>query len=319
MVYVTDLKRFLAVYLSVMVSVSAFAVVVGSMSEKMNAVPRSDQSKNHFSVVWMGFQPSYNNSYADYYICINDLKDDILKMKISLRIQNFENTSFWFSIGSYTSPPAGWTVDTLYIGLIGIDATKDFVYSNVTRARPDSISQGRVTESVELVVKAYYDPSYLNFYSQANFSVRFHLIDITSPDWVTLYHDNFDDGTNQGWQSVGPADYFAVESYTYYRSWPNSLKISSYPSYSSSYLKRFDTTGPYAEAYLVYSIRSTWGGFGQIDLNGTTYFKPDLQPATDTWYQVAIPLPLSKVTEAKIYAVYSSTDAWLDEVYVVAK
>lgn len=83
-----------------------------------------------------------------------------------------------------------------------------------------------MSESVELTVKAFSDSSYSNFYSQANFTVDFHFIDITAISWATLLYDNFDDGTTQGWQRGEDGFSMNVASYSYYRSWPNSLRFS---------------------------------------------------------------------------------------------
>jgi hypothetical protein len=43
-------------------------------------------------------------------------------------------------------------------------------------------------------------------------------------------------------------------------------------------------------------------------------FAPDIQSGVQAWWQVAIPLPLNKVTAVQIYGV-----SYLDDVYVLAK
>ena len=110
--------------------------------------------QGHFSVKWLGFRPDYSNETPDYYICINNLIDDVLTMHVALRIQNFENSSYYFMIEPYGSLPANWSAVPYYLGLIEVDETRDFYY-NLSRVKPESIPEGSITETVDLVVKAY--------------------------------------------------------------------------------------------------------------------------------------------------------------------
>jgi hypothetical protein len=270
---------------------------------------------NHFSVLWKGFSPEYSDQYPDYYICINNLKEDTLKMHIAVQIQNFENSSYWFLMKNNTAPPPCWTTTTYYIGRIGVDEAKSFVYSNLARCKPTSIPEGRMTETIDLSVEAYYDASYTKFYHSTNFSVNFHFINYTSNDWYVLYLDDFDDGTVQGWTYRGSAYAWDV-TLTHYRSWPNSLHFRG--RYSPAYQKEFDTTGPYRETYLLYSIWLTEDASPKIALDGVTCFQADVNVGSAGWYQFAIPLPLSLATEVWIYTT-EYADAYLDSVYVIAK
>jgi len=161
----SDFKRFMAIYILIVVTISFFIAYCTRSLENEQENLSSDLGENHFSVVWKGFKPDYSNQTPDYYVCINDLKDDVLNMNIAMRIENYENSSLWFLIGSYVTPPAEWTITTYYIGLVDIDTTREFHFSSISRTRPTFISDGRMTESVELVVKAYSDPSYLDLHS----------------------------------------------------------------------------------------------------------------------------------------------------------
>jgi hypothetical protein len=214
--------------------------------------------------------------------------------------------SFYFMIDKYAEPPTGWFVGPQQLGLVMItDPIKTFVYSNINRTKPTAIPAGGLHESVELAVKAYYDSSYTQFYSQANFTVNFHFIDVTATVWSKVVYNNFDDGTAQGWS------YGQVHWWQYYRSWPCSLT----PSYNYPY-KSFDLIGNYTEAYLVAAVYTYYASAPAIFLDGQLCFQPDI-PAGDygyRWYQIAIPLPLNKATSVGIAGC-----SYLDDVYVVAK
>jgi hypothetical protein len=290
-----------AIWFAAIVIVSAFFIGWAEQSSRPNEATEVEGS--HFSVVWNGFKPTYSNQFPDYYICINNLKDESLQMYVQLMIENYENTSFYFMIDKYTEPSTSWFVGPQQLGLVMItDPIKTFVYSNINRTKPTAIPAGSLHESIELAVKAYYDSSYTQFYSQANFTVNFHFIDVTATVWSKVIYNNFDDGTAQGW-------YGNVHWWQYYRSWPCSLT----PYYNNPY-KSFDLIGNYTEAYLVAAVY-TYAYGASIYLDGQLCFAPDTTTYdTYKWYQIAIPLPLNKVTSVQIQG-----SSYLDDVYVVAK
>jgi len=291
------------------VKILLFSVIVLSASIlgtimllRFGSSPEIKTDGNHFSVVWKGFKPTYSDAFPDYYIGINNLKDNSLKMYTQLKIENYENVSLYFMIDKYIEPPAGWFAGPQYFGLVAItDPIKTFTYSNLNRTKPVAIPEGSLHESVELVVKAYYDAGYTEFYSQANFTVNFHFIDVTAPVWSKFIYNNFDDETTQGW--VGGI----LHRWVYYRSWPCSLQ-----QYYAPY-KSFDLIGNYTEAYLVAAVY-THPASPAVYLDDTLYFQPDTPSGTTAWHQIAIPLPLNKVTKVTIGGV-----SYLDDVYVLAK
>lgn len=294
-------KRFMALWFTVIIGFLTIALVASGFREN---VGEEVTAQPHFSVVWKGFKPSYNNQTPDYYVCISNLKDSILNMSIAFKIESFENKSFWFMIDQYQTPPAGWSVAPYYIGKIDPDTTMSFVYSNLARAKPSSIPEGRITETLALVVKAYYNATYTNLYSQADFTVRYHFIDIESTAWTILYHDNFDDGTTQGWAQGGGG----LEWYNHYRSWPCSLNTG----YGAS--KTFNTNGPFTEAYFVCPC---WVGGGSefwLAFNQQRQFQSEVTTPRDGWYSLAVPLPVGSNTQVQ-------TQGWviIDDIYVVAK
>jgi hypothetical protein len=317
-------RNFIAVW---MLSIACGAILISGIATDFWSNKSTELAQGHFSVRWMGFVPDYSSQYPDYYVCINNLKDATLIMNIALQIKNQEDSGYYFTVEKYGEPPAGWTVPTMYVGLINKDETKSFTYS-AYRTKPASIPLGRLTESINLVVKAYYDASYTNLYDQDNFTATFHFIDRTSSVWTILYNDNFDDGTVQGWGYVGPAGLGVSE--TYYRSYRYSLKLdgAGYSYEESGYRKNFDVATGYQEAYLIFSLRSSWWPDMRILLDGIVYFKPDVSPPGDVWLQFAIPLPVAppETTEVIIYASRGRSYTWepesvayLDDVFVIAK
>jgi len=317
----SEFKKFLAVWLSIVILGTILTAetlrMLSNQKEQVDQSNASTQGSNHFSVQWMGFFPSYSSQYPEYYICVNNLKSDILAMDIALQIKNQEDAGYYFKGDKYEEPPTGWTISPIAIGFVDVDQTKTFTYS-VSRSKPASISQGRLTETINLVIGAYHDSSYLNLYSQDNFTVTFNFIDRTSSAWTLLYHDTFDGGTTQGWSGTN-----AQVSSDYYRSFPYSLKIGGQTGYSQ-YSKTFNV-GLGEEHYLIFSLRSgAWGsGLPSVGVASVICFQPDVTPSKNTWYQFAVPLPLgeSAVWMNVINAPYPEqiSYAYLDDVFVIAK
>lgn len=324
-------KRFVTLYLAVLMSVSAFVVVAAPRLQTKNEIA----SSHHFSVRWMGFAPTdCSNEYPEYYVCINNLKDDPLRMQIALQIKNQEASAFYFKVDQFAAPPSGWAIQPRYVGLIQVDETGQFVYDNVSRSRPVSIPQGRLTESISLMVQAYYDSGYTSLYSQDDFTVAFNFLDLTSTQWTVIYHDNFDDKQTRNWTSVsyGGGSYSATIDVTdiYYRSFQYSLRLDTYASWNcyccGGYKKIFDI-GSVQEVYLIYSIRSEdWLAHYDrgVTINGTTCFRSD-NPALErnVWFQVALRLRPSETNIVEIWSCNTGglihTYSYLDDVYVIAK
>lgn len=318
----------LALVLAAAVFVSVFAMISGGRyTIGDECYVSSVDNQNHFSVRWMGFSPSYSNKYPEYHICINNLKSDILAMSIALQIKNQEDSGYYFKIEKHTEPPAGWTIPSMTIGYVDKDETKTFTYS-VSRIKPTTIPEGLITENISLVVKAYYDPSLTDLYSQDSFNVTFNFIDRLASVWTTIYHDNFDDGTTQGWSGIGHYPRISVSN-TYYRSFKYSLRVNSeYTNHGKEvgFSKTFTIGSGVQKAYLIYSIRSDLWGSARIEFDGVSYFQPDVQPQDNVWYQFTIPLPvsevpgMSKTTTVGIWALladYGNSFAYLDDVYVI--
>ena len=297
------LKTFMAVYLSVIIAVSTFIVVAPRLQTQNEAA-----FTNHFSVVWMGFMPlnpSYPNQYPDYIICINNVLSDPLVMNIALQIKNQEDKGYYFKIGPYGSQPSGWSLPNVPLGFVDVDQTLTFAYQP-TRTKPTSIADGVLTESINILVSAYFDSGLTNLYSEDNFTVTFKFIDRLSNVWSTVYYDNFDDGTSQGWSASSSST-----SSDYYRSFPYSLKFSSYAQ------KSFSVAAGYSEAYLIFSLRGGFSNNFNVKFNGVTYFRPDVTPQNNVWYQFAIPVPIGQSTTIRLENLYSYS--YLDEIYLIAK
>jgi hypothetical protein len=310
---------------------------------------------HHFSVRWMGFAPTdYDNSFPEYAVCINDLKDNPMRMQIALQIKNQEDQGYYFLVDKYAAPTE-WTIEPLQVGYIDVDETNAFVYDKASRPVPSSIPQGRLTQIITLVVKAYYDEAYSNLYSQDTLDVTFNLLDRLSSEWTILYNDNFDNQNAQEWVVAfeGYRDWEArcsasaniAPSPDYYRSFQYSLKLVT----SACGLTWWTPTGyvyyyawakggygitlqiPSAsEAYLLFSLKSdNYGALSDhgIMINGITYFKTDVVPESGKWYQFAVPLPTDSTSTVEIWvsSVYSgysnpvSATSYLDDVYVISK
>ena len=337
-----EFKKFIAVWLSVVILGTVLTAgtlkILYIPSEQIAQGNAPNEGSNHFSVQWMGFAPTdYSSEYPEYYICINNLKDDPLTMQIALQIKNQEDSGYYFKVDQFVAPPSGWSILPMAVGFVDVDETKQFVYDNVFRSRPTSIAQGRLTESISLVVQAYYDAGYTNLYSQDDFTVTFNFLDLTSSDWTTLYHDDFDDGQTHDWTTVQEGHYSGYYSSdvtisdTYYRSFQYSLRLHATAWGASSYWcragyrKSFDI-GLASEVYLIYSLRSdNWNAHDMygVRINGVTYFKSDVTPGTNIWYQFAVKLKAAQLNDVNIWAVYAGFNqhpySYLDDVYVIVR
>lgn len=133
-----------------------------------------------------------------------------------------------------------------------------------------------------------------------------------------LRYDDFDDGTLGSWK--GYRGEILIESYLYYRSWPNCARLYGNSIHGSGCFEiDVDTTGPYTEAYLIYSIQFDSGTRPSVDVNYTKTFEADQQASSNVWYRFAIPLPLSLVTNVRILAAGNQRNGYLDDAYVIAK
>jgi hypothetical protein len=308
----------------------AIQITLSQFGEQ-NPVPMTSEAKPHFSVKWMGFAPDrsttwpvaqpYNNSYSEYYVCINDVVSDKLYMPVSFRLVNQENSSFYFRISQNTSFPTGWSTPTNEIGLVNIDETRFFTVTT-ERIKPSSIPQGRLSENITLTVQAYYDSAYTQFYSQDNVPVTFNFIDRTAPAWSMLSTDNFDTSTQNQWTSLTNYGGVAVVG-NIYRSYPNSLRLENW-YYDGGFGNTIAVNSSYTEAYIIASVKTyTWLAPPSVTFNGTIYFEPDVNPTQNSWYQLTIPLPVNQTTQVGIYFVpwlyQNAAYGYLDDVYVIAK
>lgn len=273
-----------------------------TQEDELSAPEYVQESQNHFSVIYRGYLPGYNDSYPDYYICVNDLVGGLIETDIRIMIRNQEAYPYWFKVDAFEPPPPGWQISQK-LGVVGIDQTKQFLIK-LNRTNPIPITEGRVTESINLAVKAYFYQNYTGFYDQDNFAVNFHFIDRTATVWSVLYYDNFDDGTNQGWSGFGVGS-------NYYRSYPYSFAKGT-----GMARKYFDIPSIYTEAYLILPMRLT-SPFHEpsVYFNQTLYFMPDKYDVPiNEWYQLTVPLEIGKVTQVSVDGFQC-----IDDVYVIAK
>jgi len=310
-------KRFMAVWFGIVIAAtllmsgaSIWLSNQDTVAEKTNA---SDSGDNHFSVVYRGFISDYSTSYPDYYITINELKDDPLRMYLQIYLQNQEASGYYFMIDQYETPPAGWTIVPSFIDFIGVDAYQPYTYSNIYRLKPASIPAGEFNETINLVVKAYHDSSYTDFYSQDNFTVTYHFIDRTAPAWTVIEYDSFDDGNKEGWSGNGIS-----VSTDYYRSFRYSLRSAAYQQ--AAFSKSFSIVSPYTKGYLICPIRvSAYSAETRIDIDGQTAFKSDSGTLVNAWCQYSIPLHFGPSSVSIILSHSSTVNAYMDDVYVIAK
>jgi len=283
-------RQFFAVYLAIVIGSSAVITVIAPKLEGNH----DGASPPRFSIRWMSLSPTdHNNSHPEYTIAFDNLTDNQLKIRTAFQIKNQEPRGYYFLIDGH-SAPAGWTFAPHQIGYISNDETKTFVYENITRTLPSPIPQGRLTETITIVIKTFYNDSYTGLYKKNNLDVTFNFLDLTSAAWTILYHDNFDDGTTNNWESTGEgggdwnssnagsvstsADYYTSFQYSLrldasamcvgVRNWEFDIVYPDSDAHSwvghwvyptawvrAAFRKTF-AVGDVAEAYLLFSIKS---------------------------------------------------------------
>jgi len=234
------------------------------------------------------------------------------------RYFNFDDVTLYFQI---TGTGPGYTFSTVNLGSLASGTSAYINLDNfASRSRPAS----ELTQTVDLILRAYTDSGYSNLKWTFTRTVTVIWINSADPSYTQDVLNNFDDGTVQGWAvlcetqcDTGLPDLGVTTDYAL--SPPNSLRmrnrtISGKDFHRGRLYKSF-TTPDRNKVYAIFDVRT--GGQVLTAVNqrvlivrrdstvliylGTTcaYVAVDAIPEAK-WFRIVVPLPRNTSLEIQI-------------------
>lgn len=232
--------------------------------------------------------------YAD----INYVPDPIV-FAVKLKITNNEGFTCYYKVKADGTPPAGWTLDEQNLGSVVNGGVGTFTYTGFKRTKPASIAT-ELEETVDTLIEVYTDAGYTDLFCAVSYGQQFVLIDYTSVEWTTHTHNNFDDGTVQGW--VGPGAQGFGASTAYYKSPPYSLYALMY-AFGDYYIYKNFTVGNLTKAFVVLNMYGEWFA-GATNIPFLVRFDTSKEyqwwQTRRVWYQWCFPFPVNATTQLRI-------------------
>ena len=272
----------------------------------------------------MGYQINIFTRYdSDIYFDVNGLPDPF-SIEIPIGITNNENITLYFK-ATLVSPPADWSNYDQQLGSVDSGATSTFIYTP-KRAQP-TLTNGEYDETITLKIQAYTDDTYSTLYGEQTVDLTVHFFDHEDSSWTVLYHDDFDDGTTQGWGSKSAEDFTPLTGYgcsapktsnTHYISSPYAL-YENRTSASTYVIYKTYSVGSYTKARMVlhfYSKSGYYHGIRLVNSTGKKIIKPDRLLDDGKWHRIAFALNVNDDNEIQVQGNYN---IWLDEIWVIAK
>jgi len=247
-----------------------------------------------------------------------------LAINVPLGITNNEDIELYFK-ALLESPPEGYSDYEKALGAVGAGSSKMALFS-FSRDKPTA----EAVEELFLRLIAYTDPDYTTPYGSLTAKIRLHLIDHNDPSWDVLVHDDFDDGTTQGWDLGGPAvlkasgsptEYYAVDrgpDTTHYISAPYAYSAWGHEQYAHYHYKDIEVGSGYKEAVFIVHIYCKSGAdYAVFKLGNKIIFDAEWSPL-DKWVRLALPLPTGQTTRAA-FQTQDGQYMWIDEVFALAR
>lgn len=255
------------------------------------------------------------------YFDVNGLPDPFT-IEIPLGITNNENSTLYFK-ATLVSPSSDWSDYEQELGSVGSGATSSIIYTP-KRAQP-TLTNGEYDETITLKIEAYTDDTYSTLYGSQTVDITIHFFDHSDSSWTVLYHDNFDDGTSQGW-SYGTLEIFAPGgSYgcvsphaddDHYISSPYALRPKTSSEDRNAIYKNY-SVGEYNKAIMILHFYSTQRIAIRLQNSaGKKLVKPDYMLNDGKWHRVAFALNVNDNNQIQIQG---HSYIWIDEIWVIAK
>lgn len=264
---------------------------------------------------------------------------------LTIRYFNFDDVTLYFRI---TGTGPGYTFGTVDLGSL---ASGTSAYRNLDNFASRSRPASELTETVDLILRAYTDAGYTNLKWTYTRTVTVIWINSADPSYTQDYLNNFDDGTVQGWACVCEAQCLvgqptiAVVS-DYVLSPPNSLRMRSQRAAAYTWARtrlyksfatpdrnriygimdvRLGSSTPAQVGHRVLVVRRGAAEvlhFGKV--SGDTNYAVDDVPE-GKWMRFVIALPRNQTFEIQLahsFATYVDTNIaylWLDDFKIISK
>ena len=255
----------------------------------------------------------------DIYFDVNDLPDPFT-INIPLGITNNENSTLYFK-ATLVNPSSDWSDYDQQLGSVDSGASSYFIYT-LKRAQP-TLTDGEYDETITLKIEAYTDDTYSTLYGSKTVDITIHFFDHSDPSWTVLYHDDFDDGTTQGWSSssgtVEGYSHGSIELTTdHYVSAPYSLSETSSIKYYAH--KSYDI-GNYTKARMIIHAYVISNAAFALMIGDKLVVEKRLAYhgiPKEKWVRLCFDMPVNTTVEVK-WAASSAGSVYFDEIFVIAK
>jgi len=276
---------------------------------------------------------------------IESLPDPML-LGLTIRAYNYDDVALYFQI---TGSHPDYTFNTVNLGRVGSGANiKRNLDEFASRARPAVETE----EVITLILRAYTDSGYTDLKHTYQRSVTVVIINSADGSWTIDEHDDFDDGTVQGWAVA--CEYNCASGYPtltvvtdYVLSPPNSLRAANC-SLSLTYAmgfrvyKSFTTPdrntvyailnirlGRTATTTYINAVRTTRNTtvlvqIGNKWVSWTTRRSADYAPL-NKWMRIVVPLPRNATVEISVRtqwtqdAIPQEGRLWLDDFKIISR
>lgn len=258
-------------------------------------------------------------------------------LAMTFKFTNDDTVTLYFQLTGEGND--AYTFNNINLGSLGAGGSSGVttVTDLATRPRP-SVQNGELGEEITLVLKAYTDSGYTDLKWTAKQRVKVLWIDSGSSAFTKIVSDNFDEGTNCGWQtSINPSPAYSSygASTDYCTSIPYSWRIytgeSKYTSTPIITLKKtIQLPQDRQEAFVVVHLRLRpvqCGSFAWLQIkygDNLLYYAEGLP--YNKWLRVALLLPKNAPEQGNLeinvrlslgaYAVFYT---YFDDISVIVK
>mgnify|MGYP000565990474 CR=1 FL=1 len=253
----------------------------------------------------------------DQYVDVYELPDPFT-VSVILSIVNNEGITLYFK-AKLVNPPSGYSNYEKTLGSVGAGASVMKAFS-FDRSQP-TLTNGELSETLTLRVEAYRDSGYTNLYDAVEKNFTINYLNREDPAFTKIIHNNFDDGTKQGWLSgsggIFPKAAYNLNNVVSYHYYSPSYALKNYESDKHQY-KSVDTSG-YSKAFLIIHLfrESGYDSLLGIKVGNKVLLLPEESEVLpyNTWCKLVFPLPIGSIT-IKLGATSST---YVDDIIVACK
>ena len=248
---------------------------------------------------------------------------DPFTSRVPIAITNTWTATLYFR-ATLINPPPGYSNYTTYLGSVAQGASAYKIWE-FDRAKPPA----RITDQLTIELRAYLDAAYTTPFGYADLACKYHLFDHTILTLVD--HDDFDDGTFQGWTCVGCNSWtkFDLDG-TVYLTAPYSTKMHRLGGAGAQtwHAKKTFTIGAVTRAFVVFHVKPgvTPGDplrQTSVKVAGVLKVPYAAMPPSGKWFRLCLFLTPNQDNELRLSCYNAVNEARtqlnLDEIWVVTE